>query len=304
MTKGKVCAFLFIFIVNLQDVAFCNIIDNITHKSVTSEIKEEIREISGKNTTPILSTRSNFISASTVLNPPNSATEPVDWTLENFRKWVNDNYSRRPAGLLSIPDERVRLNSPRARSVPPVRDGYEDIYAEDLQHYDAGASRGYENEVSSFYLFKNQKRGSQEIVGPSRRHLQGKENVVTGRGPLRAHEDENNTVDFPHATNHTEEMTEDTAVKAGNENYIKGMESEISPLAEALHSQAKGNYQSNNNGTIINEKKEGISKVSQEPIGKDSMLETLTQIQFSWVDIIIAVCCTAAILLILVNVGK
>ena len=215
MTKGKVCAFLFIFIVNLQDVVFCSIIDNITHKSVTSEIKGEIREISGKNTTPILSTRSNFISASTVLNPPNSATEPVDWTLENFRKWVNVNYSRRPAGLLSIPDERVRLNSPRARSVPPVRDEYEDIYAEDLQHYDAGASRGHENEVSSYYLFKNQKRGSQEIVGPSRRHLQGKENVVTGRGPLRAHEDENNTVDFPHATNHTEEMTEDTAVKAG-----------------------------------------------------------------------------------------
>ena len=82
------------------------------------------------------------------------------------------------------------------------------------------------------------------------------------------------------------------------------MEPEIPPLPEALHSQAKGNYQSNNNGTIINKKKEGISKVSQEPIGKDSMLETLTQIQFSWVDIIIAVCCTAAILLILVNVGK
>ena len=304
MTKEKVCVFLLILAVILQGVVFCSIIDNITHKSVTSEIKGDIREISGKNTTPILSTRSNFISASTVLNPPNSATEPVDWTLENFRKWVNVNYSRRPTSLLSIPDERVRLNSPRARSVSPIRDEYKDIYAEDLQHYDAGASRGYENEVSSYYIFKNRKRGTQEIVGPSRRHLREKENLVTGTGPLRIHEDESNTLGLPHATNHTEEMTEDTTIKADNENYSKRMEPEISPLAEALHSQAKGKYQSNNNGTIINKKKEGIVKVSQEPIGKDSMLETLTQIQFSWVDIIIAICCTAAILLILVNVGK
>ena len=296
MTRENRCAFLFIFIVILQDDVFCNIIDNITQKSVPWENNGDVSELSGKNTTPILSTRSIFNSTSTVLNPPNSATEPVDWTFEKFRKWVKVNYSRRPSGLLRIPDERVRLNSLRARSVPPV---------EDLQHNDAGAWRGYENEASSYYIFKNQKRGTQGSIGPSSSYLAEKSNVLTGTGHVGTHEDASNTSGLPNATNDAEEMTEGTAVRTENEANDRRMEPEKTPLAEALHSPTKGKYQSNNSGTVINKKKkEGINKVSQEPIDKDSMLETLTHIQFSWVDIIIAVCCTAAILLILVNMGK
>ena len=300
MAKENRCAFLFIFVVILQDVVFCDITDNITYKSVSRENNGGVRELSEKNTTPVLSTRSNFNSTSTVLNPPNSATEPVDWTLENFRKWVNVNYSRRPIGLLRIPDERVRLNSPRARSIPPVQD----IYAEDFQHNDVGAWRGYENEASSYYIFKNQKRGSQESMGLSNSYPAERGNVLTGMGHKGRHEDESNALGLRPATSDTEEMTDDTVVRTENEAYDKGMEPEVTPIAEALHSPGKGKYQSNNSETVIDKKEEGINKVSKEPIGKDSVLETLTFIQFSWVDIIIAVCCTAAILLILVNMGK
>ena len=288
--KERVCQYLLLCAAILPN-AICDIIDNSTHKS---EAKGEVLEISGEKTTPILSTRSNFISASTVLNPPNPATEPIDWTLENFRRWVNFNYSRKPNGLLSIPDESIQLNSQRGRSAPDIRDEYEDIYPEGPQHNDAGASRAYENEVSSYYIFKNQKTGPQRSLGADNPYIKQNGDIPTDN----QQEDEN----IASGTTVFQGTTQKTIIKSEHGEDVIGRTPEITPLAEPLHSAPNESFQQNND-TTVNYEKVGINKVSKEPVGKDSMLETLTNVQFSWVDIIIAVCCTAAILLILINIG-
>ena len=297
MPKYKLSALHFC-LVSLHNFISCGIIYNSTQKSL---LASESLEKSGKNTkTPVLSTRFNLISASTVLNPPRSSTVSLDWTLENFRRWVK--YSSKPDAL-SIPNER--LNNPEPVS-EAVRDEREDIFTEDPEYSDSGASGIYADKVSSHYIFKGQGEEQRNLDIDTPYYETG--SITISSLDLQSHEDENvnSTVSLNNSTSiDLENLAYDAIIKTGNTNHINNhqfAQPQLPPLSEALHASNEMKHKHRNVST--NHRKQEIDKVSKEPINKESILESLTEIQFNWVDIIIAVCCTAAILLILINIGE
>ena len=297
VSKRKSLA-VYLCVAILYEVTICDITDNTTHKSVAASEKgkSHLSKFGSNSTTPLLSTRSNFVSASTVLNPPRTATEPVDWALKNFRRWIKYQYSRRLDDPPNIPDDLLNKRE--------VRNEHENFYTEDPQYVelDAGASRVYQNEVSNYYIFKNLERKQQPGLGTENPYYSGTERTTPGAEQIQA---ENVNLNNSEVDQNKLSETSTDEIKNGNKMKYNLSGLQMPPLAEALHSPMKGNDRINvyQNVTRKNNKEE-IAKVSQEPIDKDSMLENLTDMQFSWVDIIIAVCCTAAILLILINIGR
>ena len=182
----------------------------------------------------------------------------------------------------------------------------DDFYTKDPQYHHAGTPGVYQDEVSNFYIFQNSKSTSREQqvdldrVDPYYSAIEG---TTSDPEQLQTWEDGNDTAYLNNSETNENKLPGITSHESDNENELN--ENEQVPIAEALHSPkyVKGRLKEHHDVTKRHKKKE-INKVSQEPVDKDSILENLTDIRFSWVDIIIAVCCTAAILLILINIGK
>ncbi len=139
-----------LFVLRLLTV-FCNVIDNTTRRSVTVPAS---RDVKNKNpSASVFSTRSNFISAATVLNPPKHVTEPRDWG--DFRHWAT--YSRNVDEVLETPkDAEVWV-----KDLDETGEDYnelEDLRAttDQLRTKGVAVASTPREEQSTYYIFKHE----------------------------------------------------------------------------------------------------------------------------------------------------